>query len=64
MSQMSNINDRRKLIEAVFEDRAQITPESVNADIEVAIEATISDLEQADFVSRSRVTMTGMSTNG
>ena len=46
MSQMSNINDRRKLIEAVFEDRAQITPESVNADIKVAIEATISDLEQ------------------
>ena len=46
MNQVSDINDRRKLIEAVFEDRAQISPESASAEIKAAIEATISDLEQ------------------
>ena len=46
MNQANNMQDHRKLIEAAFEERNTITPESVGAELEAAIEASISGLEQ------------------
>jgi 2,3,4,5-tetrahydropyridine-2-carboxylate N-succinyltransferase len=46
MSQVNNMQDHRDLIEAAFDERRTITPESAGADLVAAIEATISDLEQ------------------
>ena len=43
-----NSSDRhnRKLIELAFESRATITPDTVDADLKAAVEASISGLEQ------------------
>ena len=46
MNQANNMQDHRKLIEAAFEERNSITPESAGADLVAAIEASISGLEQ------------------
>jgi 2,3,4,5-tetrahydropyridine-2-carboxylate N-succinyltransferase len=46
MKQAYNMQDHRKLIEAAFEERNAITPESADADLVAAIEASISGLEQ------------------
>jgi 2,3,4,5-tetrahydropyridine-2-carboxylate N-succinyltransferase len=46
MNQVNNMQDHRDLIEAAFDERRTITPESAGADLVAAIEATISDLEQ------------------
>lgn len=46
MNQANNMQDHRKLIEAAFEERNTITPESAGAELVVAIEASISGLEQ------------------
>jgi len=46
MKQANNMQDHRKLIEAAFEERNTITPESADADLVAAIEASISGLEQ------------------
>ncbi len=46
MKQTSNNQDHRRLIEAAFEERKTITPESAGAALVVAIEASISGLEQ------------------
>ena len=46
MNQANNMQDQRKLIEAAFEERNTITPESAGAELVAAIEATISGLEQ------------------
>jgi len=46
MNQANNMQDHRKLIEAAFEERNTITPESADADLVAAIEASISGLEQ------------------
>ena len=46
MNQAINMQDHRKLIEAAFEERHTITPESAGADLVAAIEASISGLEQ------------------
>ena len=46
MNQAINMQDHRKLIEAAFEERNTITPESAGADLVAAIEASISGLEQ------------------
>jgi len=46
MNQAINMQDHRKLIEAAFEERNSITPESAGADLVAAIEASISGLEQ------------------
>jgi len=46
MNQANNMQDHRKLIEAAFEERNTITPESAGADLVAAIEASISGLEQ------------------
>ena len=40
------LNDHRSLVEAAFEDRKSITPETVDEDIAAAIEAAISGLEK------------------
>ena len=40
------MNDQRKIIEAAFEQRTTITPESAGAELLDAIEASISGLEQ------------------
>jgi len=49
MNPSNEIKDHRSLIEAAFENRKSITPETVGADITVAIEATIAGLEQGDL---------------
>ena len=46
MNQASEIQDHRKLIEAAFEERKTISPESAGVDLVTAIEASISGLEQ------------------
>ncbi len=46
MNQTNNIQDHRKLIEAAFEERNTITPESAGVELVAAIEASISGLEQ------------------
>lgn len=46
MNHANNMQDHRKLIEAAFEERNTITPESAGADLVAAIEASISGLEQ------------------
>jgi 2,3,4,5-tetrahydropyridine-2-carboxylate N-succinyltransferase len=46
MKQANNMQDHRKLIEAAFEERNTITPESAEAELVTAIEASISGLEQ------------------
>jgi 2,3,4,5-tetrahydropyridine-2-carboxylate N-succinyltransferase len=46
MNQANNMQDHRKLIEAAFEERHTITPESAGAELVTAIEASISGLEQ------------------
>ena len=46
MNQENNMQNHRKLIEAAFEERNTITPESADADLVAAIEASISGLEQ------------------
>ena len=46
MNQANNMQDHRKLIEAAFEKRNTITPESADAALVAAIEASISGLEQ------------------
>lgn len=46
MHQMNELNNHRSLIEAAFEDRKTMTPETVDADIVAAVEATIAGLEQ------------------
>jgi 2,3,4,5-tetrahydropyridine-2-carboxylate N-succinyltransferase len=46
MNQAINMQNHRKLIEAAFEERNTITPESAGADLVAAIEASISGLEQ------------------
>ncbi len=46
MKQANNMQDHRKLIEAAFEERNTITPESAEAELVAAIEASISGLEQ------------------
>ena len=46
MKQANNMQDHRKLIEAAFEERHTITPESAGAELVAAIEASISGLEQ------------------
>ena len=40
------MNDQRRIIEAAFEERTTITPESAGTDLLAAIEASISGLEQ------------------
>jgi 2,3,4,5-tetrahydropyridine-2-carboxylate N-succinyltransferase len=46
MNHSSNINHHRSLIEAAFEDRKSITPESAGMDLLEAIEESIAGLEQ------------------
>ncbi len=46
MNQANNMQDHRKIIEAAFEERNTITPESADAGLVAAIEASISGLEQ------------------
>jgi len=46
MNQANNIQDHRKLIEAAFEERNTIGPESAGVDLLAAIEASISGLER------------------
>ena len=46
MKQANNMQDHRKLIEAAFEERNTITPESAEVELVTAIEASISGLEQ------------------
>jgi len=46
MNHANNMQDHRKLIEAAYEERNTITPESAGADLVAAIEASISGLEQ------------------
>ncbi len=46
MTQANNMQDHRKLIEAAFEKRNTITPESASVELVAAIEASISGLEQ------------------
>jgi 2,3,4,5-tetrahydropyridine-2-carboxylate N-succinyltransferase len=46
MNQANNMQDHRKLIEAAFEERNTITPESAEVELVTAIEASISGLEQ------------------
>ena len=49
MSHVSNTDKHRSLIEDAFEHRATITPESVEADITAAIEASMVGLESGDL---------------
>ena len=49
MKQANNMQDHRQLIEAAFEERNTITPESAGAGLVAAIEASISGLEQGDL---------------
>ena len=49
MSHVSNTDKHRSLIEDAFEHRATITPESVEADITAAIEASMVGLETGDL---------------
>ena len=46
MNRVNDTHDDRKLIEAAFEARKTITPESAGAELITAIEASISGLEQ------------------
>ena len=46
MNQANSMQDHRQLIEAAFEERNTITPESAGAGLVAAIEASISGLEQ------------------
>jgi 2,3,4,5-tetrahydropyridine-2-carboxylate N-succinyltransferase len=46
MNQANNMQEYRKLIEAAFEERKTITPESAPAELIAAIEASLSGLEQ------------------
>jgi len=46
MNRVNDIKDDRKLIEAAFEARKTISPESAGAELIAAIEASISGLEQ------------------
>lgn len=46
MNLVSNLNDYRGLIEAAFEERHTISPETVGTELVTAIEASISGLEQ------------------
>jgi len=49
MNQVNNMHEHRELIEAAFEKRASITPESAGKELVLAIEATIAGLEQGDL---------------
>lgn len=49
MNQVNSTQDHRKLIEAAFEARNTITPESAGGDLVTAIEASISGLEQGNL---------------
>jgi 2,3,4,5-tetrahydropyridine-2-carboxylate N-succinyltransferase len=46
MNQTNDMQDHRKLIEAAFEERNTITPESAGEELVAAIEAALSGLEQ------------------
>ena len=46
MNQANNFQEHRTLIEAAFEERKTISPETAGAELVVAIEASISGLEQ------------------
>jgi len=49
MNQVNNMHEHRELIEAAFDKRASITPESAGKELVLAIEATIAGLEQGDL---------------
>ncbi len=49
MNQVNSTQDHRKLIEAAFEARNTITPESAGEELVTAIEASISGLEQGNL---------------
>jgi 2,3,4,5-tetrahydropyridine-2-carboxylate N-succinyltransferase len=49
MNQANNIQEHRALIEAAFEERRTISPETAGADLVAAIEASISGLEQGSL---------------
>jgi 2,3,4,5-tetrahydropyridine-2-carboxylate N-succinyltransferase len=46
MTSTNSMQENRKLIETAFEERKSITPESVEANLVIAIEAVLSGLEQ------------------
>ena len=49
MNHRENMSDHRALIEAAFEERHTITPESADSELVSAIEASIAGLEQGAF---------------
>jgi len=46
MSRANKMQDYRRLIETVFEERRTISPETVGADVIAAVEAFLSGVEQ------------------
>jgi len=49
MNQVNNMQDNRKLIEAAFEERHIITPESADTELVTAIESSLTGLERGDL---------------
>lgn len=49
MNQANNIQEHREIIEAAFEERKTISPESAGVELLTAIEASISGLEQGSL---------------
>ena len=56
--------EHRKLIEAAFEERNTITPETAGAELVTAIEAALSGLEHGDLRVAEPVSEGGRSMNG